>query len=293
MRDMRSLRSWLFVSTIDMEAIAVADASNADVIIAEFEDFTPPERRPEGRARLAETVARWRSSGHEVAVRINPLHTGDGPDDLRAALSAGIRIVAFPKTRGPGDVVTVADAIAAYASDNSGMDTRAVLVPNIETAAGLRLSFEIATAHPSVGACLVASEDMAADLGVQRTRDGSALRHVRERFLVDCVAAGVLAIDCPYTWTDQEGLETETRDAIRMGYKSKSAVTAAHAESINRMLTPNSQEIEDARRLVSAFEAARAAGRDRALLDGHAVEVPTYRNAVALLARAELFKDSP
>jgi citrate lyase subunit beta/citryl-CoA lyase len=38
--------------------------------------------------------------------------------------------------------------------------------------------------------------------------------------------------------------------------------------------------------MVEAFEAARANGEERALVEGLWVEVPTYRNAQRVLARA-------
>ena len=48
------------------------------------------------------------------------------------------------------------------------------LVPNIESAAGLIRTFDIVRASPRVGAALVASEDMVADLGTARSRSGEA-----------------------------------------------------------------------------------------------------------------------
>ena len=44
--------------------------------------------------------------------------------------------------------------------------------------------------------------------------------------------------------------------------------------------------IRRASAIVSGFEAARARGEDRALVDGLWVEVPTYRNAQRLIERA-------
>jgi len=110
---------------------------------------------------------------------------------------------------------------------------------------------------------------------------------VRQRFLVECVAAGIVAIDAPYTWRDAEGLERDTRWARRLGYKAKSCVAPEHAAIVNRVLTPSAEEIARARQIVAAFETARAAGRDRAEFDGSLVEVPTYSNMKRLLARAE------
>jgi citrate lyase subunit beta/citryl-CoA lyase len=41
---------------------------------------------------------------------------------------------------------------------------------------------------------------------------------------------------------------------------------------------------------VTAFEAARAAGRARAELEGSLIEVPTYSNAKRLIARGEAMR---
>ena len=47
-----------------------------------------------------------------------------------------------------------------------------------------------------------------------------------------------------------------------------------------------------AKAIVDGFEAARARGEDRALVDGVWVEVPTYRNARRLIERAERLKQA-
>ena len=157
------------------------------------------------------------------------------------------------------------------------------LVPNIESAAGLLRAFEIAKASPRVTAMLVASEDMVADLGTERSRSGEELAYVRARFLVECRAAGVEAIDCPYTFSDVKGAVADARYAKRLGYRMKSLVDPAHAKRINEVFTPSSKELKKARRIVAAFERARAAGRDRARVGGALIEVPIYAAAKRLL----------
>jgi citrate lyase subunit beta/citryl-CoA lyase len=104
-------------------------------------------------------------------------------------------------------------------------------------------------------------------------------------FLVECVAAGVVAVDCPYTWSDLEGVERDTRWARRLGYGARSLVDPAHAAVVNRLLTPDGEELRQAQRIVAAFETARARGDARVELDGSLLEVPTYSNAKRLLAR--------
>jgi citrate lyase subunit beta/citryl-CoA lyase len=55
---------------------------------------------------------------------------------------------------------------------------------------------------------------------------------------------------------------------------------------INETFTPGLDEIARCRKVVAAFEAARARGEARVEIDGVQVEVPIWRNAVAVLERA-------
>ena len=160
------------------------------------------------------------------------------------------------------------------------------LVPNIESARGLVRIQEIARASKRITALLVASEDLVADLGTVRSRGGEELAYARSRFLVECRAAGMEAIDCPYTFSDVKGAVADARYAKRLGYRMKSLVEPAHAKAVNAVFTPSATDLARARRVVAAFEKARAAGRERAKVDGALVEVPIYAAAKRLLASA-------
>jgi citrate lyase subunit beta/citryl-CoA lyase len=259
-------RSWLFVPGADESAHKAAARSGADVIVLELEDFTPPELRPKARALSGRAFELWRRAGAAAAVRVNPLETC-GREDLAGLSRADI--VMMSKVSSPEQV----SALAGLAPDCE-------LVPNVETAAGLLRTHEIARAHSRVTALLVASEDMVADLGTERSRGGEELAYVRARFLVECRAAGVEAIDCPYTFSDVKGAAADARYAKRLGYRMKSLVDPAHAAAINKVFTP---DVSRAERIVAAFEKARAQGRDRANVGGALIEVPVYAAAKRLL----------
>ena len=130
---------------------------------------------------------------------------------------------------------------------------------------------------------MLGAEDLAADLQAERSREGDELDYARRRFLLECRAAGIEPIDAPYTFADVEGLTEEAARSKRLGYKSKSLVRPEHAASLNAVLTPSADDILRAQAIISAFEAARSAGKDRVLFDGLWIEVPTYRNAKRLL----------
>ncbi|MFN2644946.1 MAG: CoA ester lyase [Burkholderiales bacterium] len=221
-------RTWLLVAGADEAAHAAAASSGADVVVLELEDFTPPALRPPARSLSASSFARWRKAGSAAAVRINPLGEG-GEEDL-----AGI---ARPDVLMMSKVETPEQVQRLQAAAPPGVE----LVPNIESAAALVRAMEIARASKSVSALLLASEDMVADLGTQRSRDCLELGYVRSRFLVECRAAGVEAIDCPYTFNDVKGAVAGARIAKRLGYGMKSVVDPTHAKAINAVFTPSAR----------------------------------------------------
>ena len=265
-------RTWLFVPGADPAAHAAAARSEADVIIQELEDFTPPQLRPRARVLAHDLYEKWRKAGKVAAVRVNPLESC-GREDLAEVLKGRPDIVLMPKVVSPEQVRALEQATGG-AFD---------LVPNVETAAGLLNAAEIGKASRKVVAMLVASEDMVADLGAERSRGGAELAYVRARFLVECRAAGVEAIDCPYTFSDVKGAVAEAKRAKAMGYRMKSLVLPAHAEALNRVFSISDRELKTARRIVAAFEAARKAGKGGAKLDGRLVEVPVYSGAKRLI----------
>jgi len=267
----RPRRTWLFVPGADAAAHAAAARSGADVLIQELEDFTPPPLRPKARGLAAALYSRWRKLGALAGVRVNPLETC-GREDLDAVLASKPDVVLMSKVESPEQVRALAEAAP-------GVD----LVPNVESARGLLRIQEIARASPRVVALLVASEDMVADLGTSRSRGGEELAYVRQRFLVECRAAGVEAIDAPYTFSDVQGAVADAKWAQRMGYRMKSLVDPSHAEPLNSVFTP---DLRRAARIVAAFEKARAQGKDRARVDGALIEVPIYTAAKRLLESA-------
>jgi citrate lyase subunit beta/citryl-CoA lyase len=289
LRPAKLCRSWLFLEGANEAVLRAAPSSGADVLIQELEDFTPPHLRLAARALAGELYPAWREAGVIVAVRVNPLD-GDGMDDLAAVMRGRPDIVALPKVAEPSHIAQLDEAVTRFERDYGIPEGSTALLPNIEFARGLVQLGAIARVSKRVTACLLASEDLAADLGAERAPDGAELSYCRRRFLVECVAAGVVAVDCPYTWSDIEGVTHDTRWARRLGYVARSLVDPAHAAVINGLLTSDAADVRRAEKIVATFEAARARGEARVELDGSLVEVPTYSNAKRLLARAEALR---
>jgi citrate lyase subunit beta/citryl-CoA lyase len=278
-------RSWLFGPGADARVHAQMRDSAADLLIVDLEDFTPPARRGEARQLLPALLASWREAGKVTAVRINQLDA-DGPEDLAAAMPARPDVVAMPMAVSAQQMRALDAAILDWEQRLHIPAGTTEILPVCETALGVVDVRVIAAASPRVRAALLGAEDLAADLCAERSAEGLELEHARRRFVVDCRAARIEPVDAPYTFSDAEGAAREAAHARRLGYRCKSLVRPDHAVAINAALTPSEEDERRARAMVEAFEAARANGEERALVEGLWVEVPTYRNAQRVLARA-------
>ena len=278
-------RCWLFLPGADRHTLLAASKCGADVLIQELEDFTPPDRRPEARALASEIYTAWRAAGIVAAVRVNPLET-EGRADLVEVMRGRPDVVIMSKVAEPEQVVALGDEVERLEKRFNIPPGSTELAPNIESARGIMQTYAIAGANPRVTGVLGSTEDLAADLGAPRSKTAIELAYARQRLHLECTAANVLSVDCPYTFADLEGCEADARYARQLGYMAKSAVDPDHATVINRVMTPSAEEISEARATVEVFEAARAAGKDRARRGELLIEIPYYSSAKRLLARA-------
>jgi len=278
-------RTWLFGPGAGHAAHDAMRRSGADALIVDLEDFTPPVRREEARRGLADLLRGWRDAGPIAAVRINSLDA-DGPTDLAAAMPGRPDVVAYPMAVSVEQMRALHAALSHW-EGSLGIDPGATeILPVCETALGVVDVRAIASGSPRIRAALLGAEDLAADLCAERQPDAVELDHARRRFVLECRAAGIEPIDAPYTFSDTEGAVREARFARRLGYRCKALVRPEHAQPLNAALTPGGDELRRATAIVAGFEAARARGEDRALVDGLWVELPTYRNALRLIERA-------
>ncbi|GJD06645.1 Citrate lyase subunit beta [Galdieria sulphuraria] len=77
-----------------------------------------------------------------------------------------------------------------------------------------------------------------------------------------------------------------------MGYKGKFSIHPANIDTINQQFSPSMKEVELAKKIVEAFEAARKAGRGSTSVDGTMVDEPVYRRAKAVIEQESLLQDA-
>lgn len=285
MTDLNLLRSLLFVPGNRPERFAKAAAGGADGIIIDLEDAVGPPDKDAARAE----VSTWLRTRHAVlkpgvlaCVRINSVFTEFGLKDLLALVDSARAghapdVVLLPKVESAVEVQLVARQLrAAHASPP-------LLMALIESGAGLEAAVEIARAAPTVGALAFGGADLAADLRAMLAWE-PMLAH-RARLVQAASMAGIGAIDVPWLdIADEAGLAAEAARVRAMGFTGKLAIHPRQVEALNTAFTPTAEEVEHARGVLAAFEAA-AGGV--CTYRGKMIDEPVVAGARRTLARAE------
>jgi len=109
-------------------------------------------------------------------------------------------------------------------------------------------------------------------------------------FLVVLAAAAVGAEAIDGVVTNLDDLAVLRRDAERaraVGFRGKMAIHPKQVPVINEVFTPSAADVERARRVVEAFERARAAGEGVTRMGNQMVELPVVERARRTLALAD------
>lgn len=252
-------------------------ASGADGIIIDLEDAVPAPDKDRVRADVVAWLkqhGRVGSVPFVTAVRINDLRSPHGRADLDALNASALRLdaVVLPKVESAAEVQLAARKLFGAPK----------LVCLIETVLGVRFASEIAAASPQVAALAFGGFDLSAETGGEPTWD--ALLWPRTQVVHACAAAGVLALDQPFIDLENAAaLEAECARVRALGFSGKLAIHPKQCAPIKAAFRPTTGQIERARRIVTAFEAAKG---NVANIDGQMIDVPMYRSAQRVLQRA-------
>ncbi len=269
-------RSLLYVPVLEERFVAKAAGRGADAVILDCEDSIAPGRKEEARAALAAAVPRARPAGGHALVRINrPLPMAVA--DIAAAVAAGADGLVLTKVMGADHVRLLAECAAP------GMRLAAL----VEEAAALPHLHAIATAHPALVALGVGGEDLATDLHAEAT--GDALDLPKRMGVLAARAAGILPLGFLGTvagLSDPDGYRATLRRSRALGFGCATCVHPSQVGVINEEYGPRPEELDRARRMVAAFDAALAEGKGAAMFDGQMIDRPIVERAKAMLARA-------
>ena len=274
-------RSLLFTPANHPRRVEKALAGAADGVILDLEDAVAAAEK--GAARAAALAALRGARAKPVFVRVNALSTPFCFDDLMAVVAGAPDGIVLPKAEGASDVRT-ADWMVAQLEARHGLAPGGIgLLPIVETALGIEHAREVAAACPRVGRLMFGAVDLALDMDLDGTDE--AMAPARWAVALASRCAGLPGpLDTAFVdVAAPERLRATAARARGMGYTGKACIHPSQVEVVHEVFTASAAELERARRIVAAFDAAERDGAAAVMLDGAMIDVPVVLQARRLL----------
>lgn len=268
---MKPRRSVLFMPGSNPRALEKARTIDADTLVFDLEDAVAPSAKAEARTLVAAALASGADGayGHrELVVRINGLDTEWWRDDLAALVPARPAAILLPKV----ESTEVLDRVAEEMAWCSGT-LRPEFWVMLETPRGFLRAEDIATSHDQLTTLVVGTNDLVKDLRARHVPGRQPVLHALSHAVMAARTYGLNILDGVYSdFKDEAGFHAECRQARDMGFDGKTLIHPAQVGVANAVFSPSEAELETARRMIAAFDAAAADGKGVAVLDGRMIE---------------------
>ena len=286
-RDLPIWRSMMFVPVNVQKFVDGAHTRGADVIILDLEDSILPKDKANARTLVQDAAAKVSRGGADVVVRVNR-ELRHCVRDLEALVSPAIYGFLLPKVQSAQHVQLVAEVLDELEAERGLAQGHTRIVAMIETAEAFFHMKEIAASHPRVVALTLGSEDFALSVGMIPEAEG--LFYPKQQVVLAARAAGILPLGFIGTVADYKDLEAfraTARRSRRIGFTGASVIHPSQIAILNEEFRPSAEEVEKARRIVSAFEVAAKGNTGAIEVDGKMVDIPVVERARRTLERHE------
>jgi len=271
-----------------------AYARGADAIVLDLEDSVPTQEKASARKLVRDSLALAGRGGAEVLVRVNNDPTLLA-DDIEASVHPGLDGLSIPKAESAAQIHDIVARIERLEGARGLTPRHLRLSLAIETPRGLLAVEEIARSSDRIATMSIGVEDYCLELGVEPSADGLELLYPVAHLVTVCKAVGVQPTGLVGSIADFRDLATFERAAQRarqLGCEGAGCIHPDQVTVLNRVFTPDPAKVEHARRVVEAFEDGVRRGTASVNLDGKMVDVPVYKRAQVVLARARVVAET-
>ncbi len=292
MKPFEFVRTALFVPGNRPDRVDKAVDTAADVVIIDLEDAVPYSQKNETRPVVREKILKYHQ--RPVFVRVNALNTEFFQDDLNAVLVKELACIMVPKVDAADQIQEINRRLLKV-EENKGVRPGSVaIMPLIESALAVENVFQIVTQRTEperLFTVAFGAADFALDMGFEITKTGEELCYPRARIAVACRAAGVAPpLDTPFMidLKDFEALEADIKQARRYGFQGKLCIHPNQIDMCNRLFSPSKAEIQYARKVIQAFDAAEAGGSAAIQVEGKFIDYPVVERCRRILKISKL-----
>jgi citrate lyase subunit beta/citryl-CoA lyase len=292
------IRSWMFVPGDRQKMIDKSMGLAVDAIMMDIEDGVAPAAKDTSRKQIAAALDQITARRKENPalrtparyVRINAVGHERMHADLDHVIRSGLEGLAVPKVDTP-EQVKIVEKILDEREPKMGILRGSVrLLCAIESPRGLFNAFAIASSSPRVIGLMFGAEDYSRELNLPLRREGEAtdLIYARSSLVNAAAAAHVQSVDGVWpNFQDTEGLRKFALQARRLGFSGMSLIHPAQIDLVNEAFTPTAEELDYCRRVIQAFDDARARGEGAIAFGGQLLDMPIVDRARQTIALAE------
>lgn len=265
--DLKPRRSVLYMPGANERAMEKARSLDCDGIIFDLEDAVAADAKSEARRSVERMVSQGGYGHRELVVRVNGLDTPWGPDDVAMAARLPVHALLFPKVERAAQVEHIEAAVDA--AGGGGMP----LWLMIETPLGVLDAREVVAASHRIQVLVMGTSDLVKELRAVHIDSRSNLTLALQRCLLVARAAGLDILDGVHLdFRDLVSFESVCRQGRAMGFDGKTLIHPTQIDLANEVFGFSSEAIADARAVLEVWQAAQAAGKGVAELEGRLIE---------------------
>ena len=281
MSKLRPRRSVLYMPAANERALEKAKTIASDALIFDLEDAVSPESKDAARENAVKAASSGEYGKREITIRCNGLDTPWGAADIAAAAKSCASSIVIPKV---GDAAAV-DAVSKHL-DAAGAPAEMLIWAMVETPSAIFNARSIA-AHPRVAVLVMGTNDLVKELhAAQVPGRAPVISHLATALLAAREADKPILDGVYNDIKNAEGFRAECVQGMQMGFDGKTLIHPDQVAVANEVWAPGESEVEHARRVIEAFNAARAEGKGVVQLDGKMIENLHVANAERLIAIA-------
>ena|SRR6056297_206604 len=285
----KAVRSMLYIPGNNPGMIQRCSYFGADSVLLDIEDAVAISEKDSARNLVAHALATLDFGDVYMTVRINGADTRFFEKDLEAIIPSRPDAVRLPKTQQANDVKHIDEMITKLEKTHNIEHGTIAIHAMLETAKGIVNAVEIANSSPRVKALTLGGQDLAADIGVRRTKEGTEILYARSTVVMAAKAAGIGAFDTVFTdINDSGGLLDESRFIVNLGFTGKAAIHPSQIPVIHEAFRPAEKDVIKALRIVYAAREADQKGIGVYTVDGKMVDGPVVRQSEKVVELAKL-----
>ena len=284
-------RSRLYLPGNEPKFYPNAGLHKPDGIILDLEDSVAHSEKDAAQLLVRNALRAIDFYSAERMVRINQLP--QGLDDLDYIVPNNVHVILIPKIENAEQIKQV-DKKVAELKKKYKIKNDIFYMPIIESALGVEKAFEIASASKNNCSLAVGLEDYTADLGTQRSNEGTESFVARSKVINAAKAAGIQAIDTVFSdVNDMEALEKSVIEAKQLGFEGKGCIHPRQVVVVNKAFLPTDEEVEKAKKIVKAFDEAKTKGIGVVSLGSKMIDAPVVKRAERIVNLALFYKLIP